>query len=38
MSAKSALLITPECGSAGCNVTGDPYHGSLSRLWSLGLH
>lgn len=25
MSAKSALLITPECGSAGCNVTGDQY-------------
>jgi hypothetical protein len=25
MSAKSPLLITPECGSSGCSITGDQY-------------
>lgn len=25
MSAKAPLLITPECGTQGCSVTGDQY-------------
>ena len=25
MSARSPLLITPECGSSGCSATGDQY-------------